>query len=91
MQFCLLNWPLQLLSQDYNPASYNTHVVCFKFIQKRQNLKVDAERQIFEELFSQSLIVFAIRLLRGSWQKKNVFYFILFEMSEPKGQPHTIY
>ena len=46
-------WPLQPFSQDYGLASHTNHVVSVNFKHDLRDLqiKVDAERQIFEKIF----------------------------------------
>ena len=60
LQFCAVitsicmyihNWPVQRFSQEYDPASHTTSVVCVNFKHEWQELqfKHDSEQQIFEK------------------------------------------
>ena len=78
------NWLLQPFSQNYDPVSHTTYVVCVNFLHTWRDLqfKVDSEWQIFEKLFMAILFTlraFARNLLRGS-RRRNISFLFRFDI-----------
>ena len=75
-----LNLSLQVFSQDYNPASHNTYVVCVNFIHESQDLqfKVHFQGWILEKLFIATLLFhpkFLQEIYSKEVGKRNFFQF----------------
>ena len=70
------NWSLQAFSQDSNLVSYTTYVVCINFIHELRDLelKVDAERQIFEKLLI-AIFIYSQSFCQKSAEGKEESYF----------------
>ena len=82
----IYNWPLQLFSLDYGPASHITHVVWVSFIRECRNLKfnIDSEQQIFEKLFHGRFIYLLSELLPEiCWEEKaeEIYIFFIFRFT----------